>query len=125
MAAVALMDLERLDEAVPHVVAALDVFEPVGDVSGVMLQLQNLNQLCLRIGDHEPAILLAGAIATQKHLTGMNLSEVASNARLGLEPAYEALGEERADEAFQRGMQMSLEEATALARELADTVAQA
>jgi predicted ATPase/class 3 adenylate cyclase len=116
MAGIALLTLDRSEEALPHIMAAFDVFEEVGDVSGVILQLQNFNQLCLRRGDHANAVLLAGAIATQKHLTGMNLSEVAANAVLGLEPAYEALGKEAADDLFQRGMAMSLDEAVAVAR---------
>jgi predicted ATPase/class 3 adenylate cyclase len=119
MAAVALMNLERLDEAVPHTIAALDVFEPAGDVSGVILQIQNINQLCLRIGDYEVGVVLAGAIATQQHRTGMNLAEAAANAVIGLDPAYEALGKDRVDELFEQGMQRTLEEAVALAREVA------
>jgi predicted ATPase/class 3 adenylate cyclase len=120
MTAVALLSLERHDEALSHTLAALDVFERVGDVSGIILQLQNFNQYSLRVGDHENAILFAGAVATQKHLTGMNLSEAAANAVLDLDHAYEVLGKDAADALFERGMAMSLEDAVALARAVAD-----
>jgi predicted ATPase len=118
MAAVALMGMDRIDESKPHIKAALDLFEPVRDIAGLTLQLQNLNQLSLRTGDQEQAVVLAGAVANQKHATGMNLSEVAANAVLGLEEAYETLGEQRAGELFDRGMNTSLAEAVALAREI-------
>jgi predicted ATPase/class 3 adenylate cyclase len=116
MSAVALNMLDRPHEAAPHIRAALDVFEPVGDVSGVILQLGNVNQMSLRRGDYETAAILSGAIVAQQHATGMNLTEVAADAQLDIEPAYESLGKERADSLFDRGTTMSLDEAVALAR---------
>ncbi|MEX2323755.1 MAG: adenylate/guanylate cyclase domain-containing protein [Acidimicrobiia bacterium] len=118
MATVALLAMDRIDEALPHIKAALDLFEPVRDIAGLTLQLQNLNQLSLRTGDQEQAVIMAGAVANQQHATGMNLSEVAANAVLGLEEAYDALGEQRAGELFDQGMNTSLAEALALAREI-------
>ena len=118
MATVALLAMDRIEEAMPHIRAALDFFEPVRDIAGLILQLQNLNQLSLRTGDYERAIILAGAVANQQHATGMNLAEVAANAILGLEEAYEALGRQRADELFDQGINTSLAEAIALSREV-------
>ncbi|HUG75809.1 MAG TPA: hypothetical protein VMM81_09125, partial [Acidimicrobiia bacterium] len=118
MATVALLAMDRIDEALPHIKAALDLFEPVRDIAGLTLQLQNLNQLSLRTGDQEQAVVMAGAVANQQHATGMNLSEVAANAVLGLEEAYDALGEQRAGELFDQGMNTSLAEALALARKI-------
>lgn len=118
MVTVALLAMDRVDEAMPHIREALDFFESVRDLAGLVLQLQNLNQLCIRKGDHERAIILAGAVANQQHSTGMNLAEVAANAVLGLEESYEAVGRGRADELFEQGLNTSLTEAISIAREV-------
>jgi predicted ATPase/class 3 adenylate cyclase len=110
--------VSRPREAWSTALEALDIFREVDNPTGVGIALQDLSWLATWEGRHQDAIRLAGASESLHERVGGPPGGFAGI--LEGDPVAEArthLSEEAADRAWEEGLAMSLEEATALARQ--------
>lgn len=106
---------DRDDEARGELLAALDIFEEVRDLSAMTLIFESLAVNALRMGETLRAAQLVGAAKRIKEDTGVEIAEVPVNQN---EEVLELL---RSDDvstrsAYAEGQEMSLDEVLALAR---------
>ncbi|HZD24523.1 MAG TPA: tetratricopeptide repeat protein [Acidimicrobiia bacterium] len=102
-----LLALNKLESARPHLDSGIGLFDSAGDISGVILHLRDYADLAMQQQDHERAVVLAGAVRAMEDESGLNLIEGFSEQLEGLDQAREAVGEKRAQELFNHGLDMS------------------
>jgi predicted ATPase/DNA-binding CsgD family transcriptional regulator len=110
-----LINLGEDEEAVEQLSAGLRIFEEAGDLSGVILHLRDFAQLAINSGVLERAMTLTGAFNALEEETGFRLLEGFSEHLQGLEAVREELGDDRADELYERGRNLSQGQAIRLA----------
>jgi hypothetical protein len=107
------LKLGKIDGARKTFLEAMALFEEANDISGKVLQLDNLSEVIRRDGDPYLATRLASAARAQQGVTGANIGALVTE-REG-RTGHEGLSKEQADQAWAEGQAMSLEEAIAQA----------
>ncbi len=107
------LKLSNIDGARKSFLEAMHIFEEANDVSGKVLQLENLSEVIRRDGDPYLATRLASAARAQQGVTGANIGALVSE-REG-RSGQEGLTKERADQAWAEGQAIGLEDAIAQA----------
>jgi tetratricopeptide (TPR) repeat protein len=99
----------NLETARKDFLEAIDIFTDANDVSGIVLQLDNLSQVIRTAGDPLKATRLAGAAKAHQGRTGTSLGWLLSEqeGRTG----REGLSEQEAARVWEEGQALSLEEA--------------
>ncbi len=105
-----LLYLDDFESARSHLDAGIGLFDAAGDISGVVLHLRDYVELAILQGDFERALVLAGAMRAMEDESGIGLG-VAEERMEKLENAQAALGEDRAQELFDQGREMSRDRA--------------
>ena len=85
---------------------ALEMFDEVGDLTGLSLQLDDLGDLAMREGDPARALLFGGAAAGTRALVAGGAPPTLTRHGDYISDARAALGPERADAAFAAGLAM-------------------
>lgn len=111
-----LLRLDELESARSHFDAGISLFAAAGDVSGVAFHLRDYAEMAIVQQDYERALVLAGAVQALEDESGLGLIGISANRVDGLDQAQEALGEDRAQELFEEGQDMSQTRAIQYAR---------
>jgi len=108
------LKMGRVDAARPYFNEALTLFAEAKDVSGIVLQLDNLAAVARAEGDPMKATRLFAAAATYQLTSGTGLAPLLREQEGRLHPR-EGLDDREADTAWSEGQAMSLEQAVAYA----------
>jgi predicted ATPase/class 3 adenylate cyclase len=111
-----LLELDRTDEAVGHIRAAMDVFLPARDVSALTLLLLDLSILALKNGDEDQALRLQGAIEAMRKTTGIEMADFRTNRSVDIDALLLSRGAS-AKPLLDEGAAMSFDEVVAYALE--------
>ncbi len=111
-----LLELDRTEEAVGHIRAAMDVFLPARDVSALTLLLLDLSILALKKGDEDRALRLQGAIQVMRKTTGIEMADFRTNRSVDIDALLLSRGAS-AKPLLDEGAAMSFDEVVAYALE--------
>lgn len=103
------LKLNLVDGARKTFLEAMALFEEANDISGKVLQLDNLSEVIRRDGDPYLATRLASAARAQQGVSGANIGALVAE-REG-RTGQEGLSKEQAEQAWAEGQAMSLENA--------------
>lgn len=115
-----LLRLKEPEAARPHLSAGLRIFDQSGDVSGIILHLRDFAHVAMDTGDHDRALILAGAVSTLEEESRLRLLENFSEQLEGLEESRKTVGAKKAEELLDRGRNMSRAQAVRFALSSAD-----
>lgn len=102
-----LLRLDEFESARSHFDAGISLFDAAGDISGVAFHLRDYAEMAIAQQDYERALVLAGTVQALEDESGLGLIGISANRVEGLDQAREALGEDRADQLFNEGLEMS------------------
>lgn len=117
-----LLRLNEPEAARPHLSAGLRIFDESGDVSGIILHLRDFAHVAMDTGDHDRALILAGAVSTLEEESRLRLLESFSEQLEGLEESRKTVGAEKAEELLDRGRNMSRAQAVRFALSSSDWI---
>lgn len=102
--------LGNLDTAREHIGAALRIFAPVPDITGVVLLLRDLAQLAVKAGQDQRAVTLVGAMSALEKRSGTSLvaSDIYPNQIDGLAEIIDRLDPALVEVLFASGRALSL-----------------
>lgn len=102
-----LLRLDDFESARSHFDVGISLFDAAGDISGVVLHLRDYAEMAIAQHDYERALVLAGTVQALEDESGIGMVGTSENRVEGLDQAREALGEDRAQELFNEGREMS------------------
>jgi predicted ATPase/class 3 adenylate cyclase len=102
--------LGHLEAAREHIGAALRIFAPVPDITGVILLLRDLAQLAVTAGQDHRAVTLVGAMSALEKRSGTSLvaSDMYPNQIDGLSAVIDRLDPAEVEKLFANGRSMSM-----------------
>ncbi len=112
-----LVELGRTKDGAGHLAQAVEVFAPVNDVSALTVLISDHAALAIALGDLDAALRLDGATSTLRDSSGANIVDFRSHERARLDAIAAEMGD-RAQQLYDEGAALSLDEALALMRDL-------
>ena len=101
-----------------HFRSALDIFAPVPDVPGIVMGLRDFAEAAIKEGRMERALTLVGAMASLERRSGSLLTTAFYvNQMEGVDQAVAAVGADRAEQLYELGRSLTMEEAIQFAIE--------
>lgn len=101
-----LLRLDDFESARSHFDAGIGLFDAAGDISGGAFHLPDRTEMAIAQQD-ERALVLAGAVQAMEDESGLGLIGISANQVEGLAEAREKVGQDRAQELFNQGREMS------------------
>ena len=101
-----------------HFKSALDIFAPVSDVPGIVMGLRDFAESAIKERRMERALTLVGAMASLERRSGSLLTTAFYvNQMQGLDQAVDEIGSDKAEDLYELGRTLTMEEAIQFAVE--------